>query len=152
MATVIDIADAIVADLNAGSFSMSFTAERWYVPIRDLKDLTNETQPTISVVPLTILGTLLTRGGAYMEQYDIAVGIQKSIGKGQMANTDIIAVCDPLMTFCEQIMNFFAAKALLSYPTAFCTQHKLEPIYSPEMLDEKRLFTSILTLTFKRGK
>jgi hypothetical protein len=152
MATVIDIADAIVTDLNAGSFLFPFTAERWYVPIRDLKDLTNETQPTISVVPLTVAGTLLSRGGQFMEQYDVGIGIQKSIGGGQMTPAQIIAACDPLMTFCEQLMNFFAAKALLSYPSAVCTQHKLEPIYSPQHLDERRVFTSVLTLTFKRGK
>ena len=152
MATVIDIADAVVTDLNGTTFSQTFTAERWYVPIRDLKDLTNETEPTISVVPLTIEGTLLTRGGAFMEQYQIGIGIQKSIGKGQMSNQDIIAATDPMMTFSEELMNFFAAKALLSFPSAFCTQHKLEPIYSPQHLDERRVFTSVLTLTLKRGK
>ncbi len=152
MATIIDIADAVVTDLNGATLGMMFTAERWYVPIRDLKDLTNEPNPTISVVPITIAGTLLARGGQYMEQYDIGIGIQKSIGSGAMKPSEIISACDPLMTFCEEIMDFFAAKALLSYPSAMCTQHKLEPIYSPQHLDERRAFTSVLTLTFKRGK
>ena len=37
-AKIVDLAEAVVTELNAGSFSMAFTATRHYVPKIDLKD------------------------------------------------------------------------------------------------------------------
>ena len=39
MSTVIDIADAVAASLNVGSFALPFTAVRKYVPAVELSDL-----------------------------------------------------------------------------------------------------------------
>jgi len=39
MSLLIDVADAVVAELNAGSFSQPFTATRRYDPRRPLKEL-----------------------------------------------------------------------------------------------------------------
>lgn len=148
MAVIIDIADAVVTTLLGATLSLPFTAERTYVPIRDLKDLT---ELTLSVVPVTIEGALQTRGGRYMEVYGIAIGIQQTIGKGAMTDDQIKAACDPLMTFAEQVVNLFAAQVLAGMEPTTCTQHKNEPIFSPEHLDDRRVFTSVVTLTYKRG-
>ncbi len=59
-AVITDLADAVVDKLNAASLSQSFTAERAYVPIHQLEQLSDL---KVSVVPvpepmsLILLGT-----------------------------------------------------------------------------------------------
>ncbi|MBI5864862.1 MAG: hypothetical protein HZB38_10205 [Planctomycetes bacterium] len=58
MSTVIDIADAVVASLNAGTFSQTFEAERKYQPVFELPDMQTL---HVSVVPRSVSITTATR-------------------------------------------------------------------------------------------
>lgn len=148
--TAIILADSIVATLNSTALSLPFVAERWYVPIRDYtQDLTTL---TVSVVPVTIDGQLLNRAFQYMEQYGISLGIQQSIGQGAMTNTQIIAITDPLMAFVEEVTVLLVGSIVATEPYARCIGYKNDPIYVPQHLDEKRIFTSILNLSIKLGR
>lgn len=51
MATIIEIADAVVAELNGASFSQPVTAARHYQPTFDLQDMT---ELHVSVVPRSL--------------------------------------------------------------------------------------------------
>ncbi len=149
--TAVTIADAVVDRLNAGPLPLPCTVERWYVPVRDLKDLIDEGL-VLSVVPVTIEGTVLDRAGHYMEVYGVAVGIQQVIGQGVMTNDQIKAAVDPLMDFAEQITELFELETIGTNPPVTCTGYTNDPIYSPHHLDEKRVFTSVLIFTFKTGR
>ena len=151
-ATILIMADTVVSVLNGATLSFPFTAERWYVPVRDLKDMAGMNEPLVSVVPTKIDGEILNRAGAYMETYLVAVGVQMVIGQGAMTNAQILAATDPLMYLVEEIVDLLVVTTIPSDPLAKCTDYTNEPIYAPAHLDEKRLFTSVLTFTFKLGR
>jgi hypothetical protein len=151
-AAILNIADAVVAILNDAAlnsqFSQFFIAERFYVPVHKLPELTTL---QVTVVPMTIGGELLSRGGQYLETHTISIGVQQQIGQGAMTNDEIKAACDPLVFLCQEIISLFAAKPLTGYSRAMCTWHDWKPVFSPEHLDERRVFTGVVTLTYKVG-
>lgn len=152
MAIVIDIADAVVTRLNGATLSQLFTAQRHYVPIHELKELVDL---AVSVVPRTLDLALLTRGGTNLYSHVIDIGIQRTIGRGAMSNGDINAAADPLMTLAEEIVLLFAGERI-TIPNPFlvvtCTNVTNVPIFAAEHLDEMRIFTSVVSLTFKVGR
>lgn len=145
-ATILAIADAVTEALNAASLSLAFTATRVYVPTYlqdDLQDL------KVQVVPAMLNGKIIDRGGRNLFDYKIYVGVQKIIGSGPMTDDEINAICDPLMQLAEEIGDVFDGLPLAGPPAARCTDAANKPIFSPEHIDEQRLFTSLVTLTFR---
>ncbi len=72
----------------------------------------------------------------------IDIGIQKKIGK------DTDAEVLPLSGIVSEIVMFLNRRSFPAIKAQFSTIAN-EPVYVPEHLSEKRLFTSILTLTYK---
>ena len=139
MATVLNIADAVVAELNAVTLSLPLEAERLYVPSFELKDMQ---QLRVSVVPRELYVRALDRvRNTYEAHIDLAV--QKKFAKGNAAEID------PLVSLVEEIADLFRLKRLSSFPGAVWagTQHQV--LYSQEHWDQMRQFTSLLTLTFR---
>jgi len=142
MAVITDVADAIVAELNAASLSLPLTAARHYVPsfeLQDMKDL------HVSVVPKGVVITKSDRS-RNTNDFQIDVAVQKKFEKGDAAEID------PLVTLVEEIADFFRLRRLDSYPAAHWIKTEHAPIYAQEHWDELRQFTSILTLTFRVGR
>jgi len=139
MAVIADIADAVAAEINAGSFSQALTAERVYLPVFDLKEMQDL---RVTVVPKSVL-TL--PGGRANNQHDYAidVAVQKKL---QTADN---AEIDDLMTLVDEIADHLRFKRLSSYPNAIWLKTENQPVYAPEHLHELRQFTSILTFTFR---
>lgn len=138
MATIIQIADAVVVLLNATTFSQPLTATRHYAPsfkLPDMKEL------HVTVVPRAISSTSLDRSRDTFS-YEIDVAVQKKTDMAQ-------ATLDALMTLVEEIADHFRAGPLASFPGARCMDVKNSPVFSQEHLDEFRQFTSVLTLTFR---
>ena len=71
---------------------------------------------------------------------EIDVAVQQKLSK-----TDI-ATIDPLMTLVEEIADHFRFKRLAN---AVWIKTENEPVYAQEHLDQYRVFTSLLTLTFR---
>ena len=138
MAVILNIADAVVAQLNAGSFSQPLAAERHYQPQFELPDMTTL---HVSVVPCGISTKTLDRSRD-MFDYQIDVAVQQKVDQ---ANPPL----DVLMGLVEEVADHFRAAALASFPNARCIEVKNEPVYLPEHLTELGQFTSVLTLTFK---
>jgi hypothetical protein len=147
LSQIIDIADAVVTAINGATLSQSVTAERFYVPVHDIEDPALH----VTVVPAALDGKLLDRRGKNLFTYLVDVAVQKVIGVGSMTNDQIKAACDPLMSFAEEIADLFDGKPL-GNSLVVCTNVKNVPIFAPDHLDEKRLFTSLLTLEFKAGR
>jgi len=145
MSLVIDIADAVTAELNAappGTFTPSFTAVRRVLPVFDLADLADL---KVSVVPKRVEITGSTRSAS---QYEIAVdiGIQKKLGK------DLDSEVAALSTLVDQIADYLRRRPLGAAPFASWVSISNEPVYAPEHLAEQRVFTSVLTVSYRALK
>lgn len=141
MATIIQIADAVVTQLNAATLSQPLTAARLYAPSFELPDM--ETLH-VTVVPRGIASTSLDRKRDSFS-YEIDLAVQK---KTDMAQASL----DALMTLVEEIADHFRTEPLASFPGARCVDVKNVPVFSQEHLDELRQFTSVLTLTFRMAR
>ena len=139
MATIVDIADAVVAELNAGQFSQAFTAVRSYRPQYDLSEMTTL---HVTVVPKGVEMVTVSRNSV---QHDVSVdvAVQKKL------ETESNAEIDPLMALVEELADFFRLRRLAACPNAVWMKTENEPVYSPGHLEELRQFTSVLTLTFR---
>ncbi len=136
-AKIVDLAEAVVTELNAESFSQAFTATRHYVPKIDLKDAASL---SVLVAPSGFSTSIASRANDD-EEYTIDIGVLKRLTVD--GNTEL----DPLMLLVEEIKNHFRRKTIAS-PAAVCTEITNDPIFDIESLDQKRQFASVLNLKF----
>lgn len=139
MAVITDLADAIVAELNAATFSQPITAERHYLPQFDLPEMKTL---HVTVVPRGIVSGLSDRSRGQGD-YSVDVAIQKRLTSDD--NADI----DPLLALVEEIADHFHARRLASYPNAVWLKTEQAVLYAPEHIADLRQFTSVLTLTYR---
>jgi hypothetical protein len=137
-ATIVQIADAVVAELNGTTFSQPLTAERHYQPVFELAEMT---ELRVSVVPRSVVSKGLDRSRDSFD-YQIDVAVQRKVEPTQ-------GNLDALMELVEEIADHFRTQPLAGFPQARCTEVANEPVYAMEHLDEFRQFTSVLTLTFR---
>jgi hypothetical protein len=143
MATAIDIAEALVAALNGGSFSQAFTAQ-WIVDEEpDLKDLVDTLR--VDVIPSTFESDLHTRNST-KDEYTLRIAVRKKIAAREPAavRTEITG----LLGLVEEIRAFVKLRDLDGTPRAlwFRTEHR--PIYSPRHLRQLRQFTALLAVSY----
>lgn len=139
MSTIIDIADAVVGAIQAGSYGEPVAVERKYRPAFELADLT---QVQVTVVPRSVSITTATRDSSYFD-CAIDVGVQKRV------NADQADDIDALMTLVEQIADQLRLKRLDDAPDAAWVSIENEPVFASEHLDQQRAFTSVLTVTYR---
>lgn len=142
MAVIIDIADAVVAELNDHAVELidgGFTAVRHYRPTLDLREMN---VLHVTVVPRSVTITPVVRG---KNQHDVQidVAVQKRVNEADNA------VLDELMSLVERIGDFFRQRRLTSVPGAAWVKTENKPIYAPEHMEQLRAFTSVLTLTYR---
>ena len=141
MALVIDIADAVVAALNGSQ--QVFTAERRVRPNFELADLADL---RVTVVPK---GVEITGASRSLSQYDVQVdvGIQKKLPAGSDEDAEVATMCGLV----EEVADFLKGKPLEGdgWRASWVRPAVNEPVYSTEHLAEKRVFTSVLTLTYR---
>jgi hypothetical protein len=130
-----------------GGLSQDFTATRYYVPKQDIRDLGTV---HVSVVPASIDNELflLTRATRRQYEYTIDVGIQRVITSGKVTNDEFNEAADPLMLLAEEISDLFNTPSLEGYETAKATKIVNNPIYDPRHADEKRVFTTVVSVTY----
>lgn len=138
MALIVDIAEAVVGELNDMAFSLPFTAVRAYRPVYELPEMS---ELHVTVVPR---GVVISRSGraSHQQDYRVDVAVQK-----RPAAVDVAAI-DPLTDLVEELCDHFK-DLTLGTPQASCVGIENEPIYAPEHMDEMRQFTSVITLTFR---
>jgi hypothetical protein len=142
MSTIIDIAEAVKVELNAGGFSQPFTAVRYYDPVFDLGDMKIL---HVSVVPTARDWQKASRS-AMQDDVSIDIAIQKKVEEqGDFKN----ATLDALVALVQEIADHFAGHRLTACPDAMWLRATNVPVYSVEHLRELRQFTSVLTLTFR---
>lgn len=142
MSLVTDIADAVTAALNGadpGTFSEAFTAERRVLPQFDLGDLAGL---KVSVVPKAVEISGASRSTC---QYEISIdiGIQKKLG------TDLDAEVAVLGTLVDEVTDFLRRRPLTATPWAAWVSASNDPVYATAHLAEQRVFTSVVTVTYR---
>ena len=137
-ATIIAIADAVVAQLNAAPFSQPVMAVRHYQPVFEFSEMT---ELKVSVVPRSLASKALDRNRDSFD-YWIDVAVQRKI-------EPTLGNLDALMELVEEIADHFRRQPLAGFPQARCTEVENAPVYAAEHLEEFRQFTSVLTLMFK---
>ena len=139
MALVIDIADAVVAELASGSFSPAISPRRRVLPEFELSELA---ELRVTVVPKGVEISGSTRS-ASQHDVQIDIGVQKKLGKD--LDTEVAALCGLV----DEIASFLKRRALAAVPYAAWVRTANLPIYAPEHLAEQRVFTSVLTVTYR---
>ena len=142
MPATIDIAEAVKTELNAGSFSRDFEAERLYAPKFELPDMKTL---HVSVVPHGIESEAGTRT-THRTDVQVDIAIQQKLSKTDAAMAGEI---DELMALVEQIADYLRQRQLTDFPHALWIRDQNVPVYSQEHLEQFRQFTSVLTLTYR---
>ncbi len=143
-AVVVQIADAVVAALNGATLSQPVTAERYYLPEFDLKDMDTL---HVSVVPAELDEEVADRAHDRAE-YKIHVAVQQRVTTQDPPGLDQAAI-DGLMQLAQDIDDLFRHKTLAGYASAAWTKTENKPIFDPKQLKDSSLFTSLLVLTFR---
>ncbi len=139
MAVVAAVADAVVTELNATTFSLSFTAVRKYQPHYDLAQLKSL---HVTVIPSGLMTQQAARGPGQRD-VDVDIAVQQKLT--QEENADL----DPLLALAEEIAEHFRGKRLIAYSQAIWVKSEHKAVFVPEHLQQYRQFTSVLTLTFR---
>jgi hypothetical protein len=137
-ATIVAIADAVVAQLNATTFAQPMAASRHYVPVFELSEMS---QLRVSVVPKAITSASLDRNRDRFD-YLIDVAVQRKLGPS-------LGNLDAMLELVEEISDHFRSHPLTGFPEARCVEVENDPVYAPDHLEEFRTFTSLLTLTYR---
>jgi len=147
----VQVADAVVAVLNSETsqtgFSKNFRAIRYYLPVFDQKDLQSL---RVTVVPSRYTPTNQTRGATTQKDCVIDIGVQQVISQGKIEPGEINDVCDELMSLAEEIGDCFRGKSLSGMATTVCTSSENVVIYDPAHIDQHRVFTTVVSLTFRK--
>ncbi len=143
MGLATDIADAVVAELAAGvageeSFDVAFEPARKVVPLFNSEDL--ETLQ-VTVVPGAIATIISTR--AY-SQHDVRVdvGVQKHVDEMEEEVAGLGELVDAIRVFLDR-------RPLGAMKNAHWVSTTNDPLYSSDHLLERRIFTSVLHVTYR---
>lgn len=142
MNVTLQVADAVVHEINnaePGTFSEEFTAVRKSIPTYDLKEL-----KTLRITGIA-KGIEIAKASRLQDAYDIAVdvGVQQKIGK------DTEAEVDRLSGIVSEIVNFITRRSLSQMPGMLWQKTTNELIYDPELLEDDRVFMSVVTVMYK---
>ena len=143
MQMTIDLADAVTSQLNQSEIITD--AKRQVLPIHDLSQLR---ELTVSVVPRGVQVQSITRK---LSQYDceVDIGVQQKLTVPQ---DEIDPVVKDLSGLVQQIADYLQRQPLTDMPYAIWIKVENVPIYDPEHLANQRVFTSVLTLTYRITK
>ena len=139
MAVIVELADAVVAEINNGTFSQPVTAVRHYLPQYDLSEM-HELHVTVVPQEVRLAGGDRSRGQG---DFSIDVAVQQKLQRAD--NSEI----DQLTGFTEELMDHFRARRLGAYPNAAWLRTDHRVLYAPEHVVELRQFTSVFTLTYR---
>ena len=139
MAEILELADAVVAVLNAATLSQPVSAQRQYQPRFELPEMA---ELHVTVIPKSVTVTQIARNKA-AKDYAIDIGIQKKF------QADSAAELDPLMTLTEEFAGLFEFKPLAGYPHAVWIRTEYPTLFAPEHMERLGQFTGVVTLTFR---
>jgi hypothetical protein len=140
MSTISTLADAVAEHINAGTYAQPVSAVRTYQPAFTLEELG---ELRVSVVPRTTTVSAASRESSTYEHV-LDVGVQK-----KLPAEDDQAAIDELLELTEAIGDRLRHTRLAGFPEAAWAGLALEPVVSSESLEQHRVFTSVLSVTYR---
>lgn len=138
-AVLTDIANAVVAEIQAATLSQTPTVERVYVPVYD--------RASVSGLRVYVLATGQTITDANRAADDFEATIKVAIYKD--VNPAVIAEVDAMVAFVQEVLDLFRSNIhLTAYDSAALTDLANDPVYDPAQLDQHRVFVSVITLKY----
>jgi len=134
----VQIADAVVAELRSGQFAPGFVPVRRLLPVRELSELD---ELRVTVIPRAMESVPLARM-TEKRTYAIDIGVQQRVGQDVEHDAAIV------MGVAEDIAEFLRNRRLESIKEASNIGYGIDPIYSPEHLEELRVATSVITVRY----
>ena len=100
--------------------------------------------PRVSVVPKSVQPQHMTRSGR-ADNITIDIGIQaKIIGSPE---ADVPKLC----RLARAVLDYIWGRTLTRAPEAVFMEAGIDPVYAPEHLQQLRVFTSVVSVTYKVG-
>ncbi|MFG0327780.1 MAG: hypothetical protein ACF8SC_11000 [Phycisphaerales bacterium JB037] len=140
MSTITTLADAVAEHINAGTYAQPVSAVRTYQPAFTLEELG---ELRVSVVPRTTTVSAASRESSTFEHV-LDVGVQK-----KLPAEDDQAAIDELLELTEAIGDRLRHTRLAGFPEAAWAGLAHEPVVSSESLEQHRVFTSVLSVTYR---
>lgn len=137
----VEVADALVDALNGATFSESFTATRSYRPEHKLADLATL---TVTVVPRSTVERRINRAKVELDAV-VDVGIQQRCGMDSGS-------LDTVSALKREVMDWLNANPTLASIPATLIEIANDPNVAAEHLEGFRLFTSIITATYRTAR
>lgn len=137
-ATLIAIADAVAATLNAATFGQPLTAVRSYQPEYGPADTGTL---KVSVVPEAIDAERKTRA-TFEEDHRVSVLFQH---RTDMTDSEL----DALMELVEEVADHLKETPLSGLSGVQCVAVSNAPVFAQDRLAEFREFCSLLVVTYK---
>ena len=137
-AAIVQLADAVVADLNAATFSQPFTAQRSYLPRWKLEELATI---RVTVVPKDDVGERASRV-QWQEDYQLDVAIQQRLGANETAQMDALVLLG------QELADYFKSRNPAG-DLATLVAVAFAPLFDPDHLEKHKTLTTVLNLTFR---
>lgn len=148
-ARLVDLAKKVRDRLNtqaaAGAYSKTdadFTAAVNYKPVIDLRSIGTL---RVTVAPHSDDLGIVSRG-AKIEEASVDVAVQQKVACNSDGEPDPDEI-EPLLYFVEELKEDLLGRQFATTPTARCLRLQNTPVYDPEHLHTKRVFTSVIMLT-----
>ena len=132
------IADAIVSDCNAATWSEVCTFERRYLPIESVESVDKV------VVQVVYAGQTTTASsrGSWEHDYQIDFGVMAKLP------TDDLRAADRYSTLLDAILDYWKTHKPTGTDAVMRGGEWLQP-YVPQHMQELRQFTGVIRLTFR---
>lgn len=140
MSTIIALADAVAEHINTGTYTLPVSAVRAYQPAFTLEELG---ELRVSVVPRTTTVSAASRESSTYEHV-LDVGVQK-----KLPVENELTEIDDLLELTEAIGDRLRHTRLAGFPQAAWAGLAHEPVVSGESLEQHRVFTSVLSVTYR---
>lgn len=145
MSAVVEIANAVVALINSGTYAEPVVAKRLYQPVLELLEAE---ALMVSVVPKAQTVNPGTRTDDFVE-VAVDVAVQKKVTFDAADQTAL----DGLMNLVEQIIDRLRHEHLEIGTTtpkrALFVSIANEPVFAPDHLEQLRQFTSVITVRYQ---
>lgn len=138
MTQLLDVVDALVAEINATTWPQTFVAAKDLHSNFDLKDAS--TQLRVVLRPAKVQRVQVTRGKQIKHCW-VEVFVRKRLGQG-----DLTPQIEPLVDLIEAIADHFDGVRLAEREGAWCNAAATDPPYDAGHLEQFRQFTGLLTL------
>lgn len=144
--SIIQLADAVVADFADATFAVTVTAQRVYIPRTKPEELPTE-GGLVLVVPKDDAGERESRA-KWVRQLKLDVGVFARLDTS--AETSIDDQLDALLLLTEQLGDFYAneAKTPGNYDAPLMAVAP-SPLWDPEYVDKRHIFAAVLEFTFR---